>query len=186
LRTTRSTQPVEAPTQHASIGEGSSLEGATSNGDLWDFLPGEDSEQSLCTLREVDTDGMCNKWLYFFNNSKYIFQTLILYFSSTYTAGSKRKRGVTRMANIWNLQDDEQVVVEFNALGQPIGDQGGSFNNFFGTLVRDKNIVLIDYSDWRKVPKRHKEDAWNILQVMNFCFTLTFSLYFEIFVKLQQ
>jgi len=90
------------------------------------------------------------------------------------------------MADIWNLQDDEQVLVEFNELGQPIGDQGGWFNNFSGTLVKDKNIMPIDYPDWRKVPKRHKEDAWNILQVMNFCFTLTFSPCIVIFVKLQQ
>jgi hypothetical protein len=66
LRTTQSTRPVEVPTQHASIGEGPSLEGATSNGDLGDFLPSEDLEQSIYMHREVDTDGMCNKWLYFF------------------------------------------------------------------------------------------------------------------------
>jgi hypothetical protein len=66
LRTTRSTQPVEVPTQHASIGDGPSLEGTTSNGDLGDFLPNEDLEQSVCTHRELDIDGMCNKWLYFF------------------------------------------------------------------------------------------------------------------------
>lgn len=66
LRTTRSTLPVEAPTQHASTGEGPLLEGATSNDDLGDFLHSEDPEQSLGTPREVDTDGMCNKWLYFF------------------------------------------------------------------------------------------------------------------------
>jgi hypothetical protein len=49
------------------------------------------------------------------------------------------------MADIWNLRDDEQVVIEFNALVQPIGDQGGRFSNFAGTLVRDKNIMPIDY-----------------------------------------
>jgi hypothetical protein len=52
-----------------------------------------------------------------------------------------------------------------NDLGQPIGDQSGKFSNFAGTLVRDKNIMPIDYTNWKKVPNRHKEDAWNLIQV---------------------
>jgi hypothetical protein len=81
------------------------------------------------------------------------------------------------MVDIWNLQEDEQVILEFNALG-PIDDQGGSFSTFVGTLVKDKNIPPIDYMDWRKVPIRHKEDAWNVLRVMNLHLTLTSSIYF--------
>jgi hypothetical protein len=52
-----------------------------------------------------------------------------------------------------------------NDLGQPIGNQSGKFSNFASTLVRDKNIMPIDYTNWKKVPNRHKEDAWNLIQV---------------------
>ena len=66
LRTTRSVQPVEAPTQLDSIGDGPSLQGATSLGDLGDFIPNEDTEQTTHTLREVNTGGMCNIFVAFF------------------------------------------------------------------------------------------------------------------------
>jgi len=91
LRTTRSTQPIEAPTQHASIGEGPSLEGATNNGDLGDFSNGDLGVFSLAMIlsshstrlgRLTPTVCVTNGCI-FFNNSKYILQTLTLYFSST-------------------------------------------------------------------------------------------------------
>jgi hypothetical protein len=44
LRTTRSVQLVEAPTQLDSIGDGPSFQGAASLGDLGAFLPNEDPE----------------------------------------------------------------------------------------------------------------------------------------------
>ncbi|XP_059437319.1 uncharacterized protein LOC132170375 [Corylus avellana] len=134
LRTTRSVQPMEAPTQHDSIGDGPSLQGATSNDDLGAFLPYEDPEQTIPTPGEVDT------------------------------GGNKRRRGVTRMPGIWNLPEDEKVIIEFNGLGQPICDQGLKFSTFAGTLVKDKNIMPIDVVNWKKVPNRHKEDAWNLIQ----------------------
>ncbi|XP_059436644.1 uncharacterized protein LOC132169665 [Corylus avellana] len=127
LRTTRSVQPMEAPTQHDSIGDGPSLQGATSNDDLGVFLPNEDPEQTIPTPGE-------------------------------------RRRGVTRMPDIWNLSEDEKVIIEFNALGQPICDQGGRFSTFAGTLVKDKNIMSIDVANWKKVPNRHKADEWNLIQ----------------------
>jgi hypothetical protein len=67
LRTTRSVQPVEAPTQLESIGDGPSLQGATSLGDLGASLSNEDPEQTTHTPGEVNTDGMCNILLHFFN-----------------------------------------------------------------------------------------------------------------------
>jgi hypothetical protein len=90
------------------------------------------------------------------------------------------------MADIWNLPEDEKIILECNELGQPIGNEGGTFSLFGGTLVRDKNIMPIDYTDWRNVPHRHKDDAWSILQVLNFCFTLVSSIYFVTIVKLKQ
>ena len=69
------------------------------------------------------------------------------------------------MPEIWNLPEDEKVIIEFNGLGLPVGDQSGKFSTFTGTLVRDKNIMPIDYTNWKKVPNRHKEDAWNLIHV---------------------
>ena len=66
LRTTRSIQPAEAPTQLDSIGDGPSLQGAASLGDLGAFIPNEDTEQTTHILGEVNTDGMCNIFVAFF------------------------------------------------------------------------------------------------------------------------
>jgi hypothetical protein len=76
LRTTRSSQPVEAPTQPNSTGEGPSLQRDTSNDDLGVFSPSEDPAQTLSMPVEINTVGMCDTWLCFFNfldQSKYIF-----------------------------------------------------------------------------------------------------------------
>jgi hypothetical protein len=66
LRTTRYVQPVEAPTQLESIGDGPSLQGAASLGDLGASLSNEDPKQTTHTPGEVNTDGMCNILLHFF------------------------------------------------------------------------------------------------------------------------
>ncbi|GJT65286.1 transposase, Ptta/En/Spm [Tanacetum coccineum] len=50
----------------------------------------------------------------------------------------KRVRGPTKKKEIWNLASDEKVLVTFNELCQPIGDEGNELTNFLGTLVESE------------------------------------------------
>ncbi|PWA65519.1 hypothetical protein CTI12_AA337240 [Artemisia annua] len=76
----------------------------------------------------------------------------------------KRARGPTKKKEIWNLASDEQILVTFNELCQPIGDEGNELTNFLGTLVRMPQHIGINYPEWRKVPKEKKEDLWSIIK----------------------
>ncbi|GJY67958.1 retrovirus-related pol polyprotein from transposon TNT 1-94 [Tanacetum coccineum] len=76
----------------------------------------------------------------------------------------KRVRGPTKKKEIWNLASDEKVLVTFNELCQPIGDEGNELTNFLGTLVRMPQHIRIHYPKWRKVPKEKKDDLWSIVK----------------------
>nr|GEX45499.1 hypothetical protein [Tanacetum cinerariifolium] len=76
----------------------------------------------------------------------------------------KRVRGPTKKKEIWNLASDEKVLVTFNELCQPIGDEGNELTNCLGTLVRMPQHIGIHYPEWRKVPKEKKDDLWSIVK----------------------
>nr|GFA28924.1 hypothetical protein [Tanacetum cinerariifolium] len=54
-------------------------------------------------------------------------------------------QGPTKKKEIWNLASDEKVLVTFNELCQPIGDEGNELPNFLGTLVRMPQHIGIHY-----------------------------------------
>nr|GEX11902.1 transposase, Ptta/En/Spm [Tanacetum cinerariifolium] len=78
--------------------------------------------------------------------------------------GKKRVRSPTKKKEIWNLASDEKVLVTFNELCQPIGDEGNELTNFLGTLVRMPQHIRIHYPEWKKVPKEKKDDLWSIVK----------------------
>ncbi|GJR99085.1 ribonuclease H-like domain-containing protein [Tanacetum coccineum] len=69
---------------------------------------------------------------------------------SLHQGAKKRVRGPTKKKEIWNLASDEKVLVTFNELCQPIGDEGNELTNFLGTLVRMPQHIGIHYPEWRK------------------------------------
>ncbi|XP_076914119.1 uncharacterized protein LOC143572995 [Bidens hawaiensis] len=54
------------------------------------------------------------------------------------------------------------IVVTFNKLGMPVGDEGNELVQFLRRLVRIPDHVSIEYSDWRKVPIQNKKDILNL------------------------
>ncbi|XP_024016175.1 uncharacterized protein LOC112089662 isoform X7 [Eutrema salsugineum] len=64
---------------------------------------------------------------------------------------------------MWSMLN-RRVMVDFNRRGRPIKDSGGLFGSWLGSLSNDLNILPINYSDWRKVPKYRKEMAWKVIQ----------------------
>nr|GEY76820.1 hypothetical protein [Tanacetum cinerariifolium] len=73
-------------------------------------------------------------------------------------APKKKVRGLTKKKAIWNLKSHEKVVVTFNELAQPIGDEANEMTKFLGTLVRMSQHIGIEYREWRKVSEIKKED----------------------------
>nr|GFD40002.1 hypothetical protein [Tanacetum cinerariifolium] len=85
--------------------------------------------------------------------------------TSTSTRAPKKKvRGPTKKKAIWNSKSHEKVVVTFNELAQPIGDEANELTKFLGTLVRMSQHIGIQYEEWMKVLDVKKEDLWSIVK----------------------
>ncbi|KAH7843791.1 hypothetical protein Vadar_020772 [Vaccinium darrowii] len=79
-------------------------------------------------------------------------------------AGESKKRGISCLADVWNLPPTKRIVVEFNQVFVPVGKEGGLFNRFLGTIARKPHLCPISYRSWHEVPRHYKEDCWNIIQ----------------------
>ncbi|GJR61035.1 ribonuclease H-like domain-containing protein [Tanacetum coccineum] len=102
-------------------------------------------ERDLCTLKSYVNNKACPE-------------------GSIAEGAKKRVRGPTKKKEIWNLASNEKVLVTFNELCQPIGDEGNELTNFLRTLVRMPQHIGIHYPEWRKVPKEKKDDLWSIVK----------------------
>ncbi|KAI8557091.1 hypothetical protein RHMOL_Rhmol05G0307700 [Rhododendron molle] len=76
----------------------------------------------------------------------------------------RTKRGITRLSDIWNLPPGKKVVVDFNATCLPVGEEGGVFNRFIGTVARKPHLCPINCKSWYVVPNHYKEDCWSIIE----------------------
>ncbi|GKE34411.1 hypothetical protein Tco_1453733, partial [Tanacetum coccineum] len=88
----------------------------------------------------------------------------------------KKVRGRTRKQAIWDMVND-RIVVNSDETGQPVGNGGNKFTNFFGTLVNMPQYVSIKCRDWRKLSEDKEEDLWSIVESK---FTLGACLTWEI------
>ncbi|XP_073064104.1 uncharacterized protein [Primulina eburnea] len=75
----------------------------------------------------------------------------------------RKKRGKTIMNDVHSLAPGDRLVVTFNERGQPYGEMEPTLANFVGTIARNGNVLPLDFSDWRKMPKRCLDDAWERL-----------------------
>ncbi|XP_021972118.1 uncharacterized protein LOC110867357 [Helianthus annuus] len=62
------------------------------------------------------------------------------------------------------MNTTERIDVTFNDHGQPVGEEGKELVQYLGTLVRMADHVSIEYSDWRKVPMKNKEDMYSLVK----------------------
>ena len=69
------------------------------------------------------------------------------------------------MSEVWNLPPGKQIIVTFNQAFQPVGDEGGVFNRFLGTVARKPHLCPINCNNWHYVADHYKEDCWNIIEV---------------------
>uniref|UniRef100_A0A9I9EDG5 Uncharacterized protein n=1 Tax=Cucumis melo TaxID=3656 RepID=A0A9I9EDG5_CUCME len=79
------------------------------------------------------------------------------------TSTQKRKRGPTEMKEITHARSEGQkLVIEYNELGQAIGQNATKLKSFIGTTVRFH--VPITYSDWPTVPKEIKDKVSELIE----------------------
>ncbi|CAH9142205.1 unnamed protein product [Cuscuta epithymum] len=73
---------------------------------------------------------------------------------------AKKLQGYTRIAEIWDLNKEEQVIVDVNAHHIPIGDSAAKLTRFIGTMVRMFDFAPLNYTTWSQLPIRKKEEMW--------------------------
>ena len=69
------------------------------------------------------------------------------------------------MADIWDLEEDEKVVVKVKNDATPIGDESCCLTRFIGTMVHSPNLAPINYTSWHEMVNAKKEEMWNTLEV---------------------
>nr|GMC76399.1 putative transposase, Ptta/En/Spm, plant [Ipomoea batatas] len=80
------------------------------------------------------------------------------------TQSTKSTRGRTQMHKL-AMQRAQGVkkVVEFNDLGQPIGQIAAEMQSYIGVLAREK--VKVNYKTWKHVPEDIKEKIWEAVNL---------------------
>ncbi|KAL0537101.1 hypothetical protein IC582_026071 [Cucumis melo] len=75
----------------------------------------------------------------------------------------KRKRGPTEMKEITRVRSEgKKLVIQYNELGQAIGQNATKLKSFIGMTVRFH--VPITYSDWPMVPKEIKDKIFELIE----------------------
>lgn len=82
--------------------------------------------------------------------------------------GKQRTRGRTQMTNVWNLPQDERILLRFNNKSQPYGREARVLSSFIGVLVRNGQRLPLNYKTWRKVPAVYKKDIIELLKTKFF------------------
>ncbi|RLM73981.1 hypothetical protein C2845_PM15G04340 [Panicum miliaceum] len=74
----------------------------------------------------------------------------------------RRKRTV--LAHVWDLPEENRILVKCNQLWQPIGNEGGLLGQFLGTISRNDGYCPIHIKDWRKVKNDNAETILQCIQ----------------------
>ncbi|KAE8727245.1 Detected protein of unknown function [Hibiscus syriacus] len=74
----------------------------------------------------------------------------------------KRKgRGPTRCRFLDDLAEGEQIFVQINKLGQPVGPNAYKLSCFLGTIARNGHRAPLTFVHWRAMPDSYKVDMWD-------------------------
>ncbi|RWR75198.1 transposon protein, putative, CACTA, En/Spm sub-class, expressed [Cinnamomum micranthum f. kanehirae] len=84
--------------------------------------------------------------------------------SSNPISGKKRTRGSSRGIKLFNRRPDDKLIVQFNAEGQPIGDNARPFATLCGIIVRTPGNAPLQVTKWADVPEQSKEKMWKHIQ----------------------
>ena len=72
-----------------------------------------------------------------------------------------KRRGKTKLINVWNIPRGHRVVVNCNELNQPIREEAGVLAKFLGMVARNGSLCSLSFKDWRlligKKDRNHKQ-----------------------------
>ena len=77
-----------------------------------------------------------------------------------------RRRGPTRLANIWALDGSWKISLLLNDQGQLIGSDGKTFIRWLGTFCYNGLLCPLVPTGWPKVPEKYKQDCWMEIEVI--------------------
>ena len=89
--------------------------------------------------------------------------------SSSANKGKKKVRGPSRL-NVIAVGEKDRAELEFNELGQPIGNASVHLSTVVGILARE--YVPITYKSWDKVDIDTKDRLWEFITVNIYIFYL--------------
>uniref|UniRef100_A0A151UF60 Uncharacterized protein n=1 Tax=Cajanus cajan TaxID=3821 RepID=A0A151UF60_CAJCA len=78
--------------------------------------------------------------------------------------GKKRTRGYTHMLDVWDMPDEEFILVEVDALGNPMGWEGKTLLNAIGSLVRRHQCAPINFLSWKDMPESYITNMLDLIQ----------------------
>ncbi|PPS00858.1 hypothetical protein GOBAR_AA19803 [Gossypium barbadense] len=73
--------------------------------------------------------------------------------------GTRRGRGRTLLADLYNLNSVERVKVTRNSHGQPVGQEARLLAGYLGIIARNANMLPINYESWHNMPDSNKNQA---------------------------
>ncbi|XP_039015293.1 uncharacterized protein LOC120145536 [Hibiscus syriacus] len=76
----------------------------------------------------------------------------------------RRGRGPTRCRFLEDLAEGEQIFVQINKLGQPVGPNAYKLSCFLGTIARNGHKAPLTFIHWRAMPDSYKGDMWEYVQ----------------------
>ncbi|XP_019431597.1 PREDICTED: uncharacterized protein LOC109338745 [Lupinus angustifolius] len=68
------------------------------------------------------------------------------------------------MLDIWEMEEDQFVVVDLDKDGRPIGEEATTLTRFIGSVVRRYQYAPINYKSWKEMSKEHKDEMLEILE----------------------
>ena len=77
----------------------------------------------------------------------------------------KRRRGPTRMLDIWEM-DDDFIIVKLDNYGRTIGDEGTTFTRYLGSIVRRSQFAPINITSWKNMPSKNKKAMLKEIEVL--------------------
>ncbi|KAL5647978.1 hypothetical protein ACJX0J_042333, partial [Zea mays] len=60
-----------------------------------------------------------------------------------------KRRGKTKLLQVWNIPRGHRIAVHCNELDQPIGEEAGIMGKFLGMVAKNGNLCSLSYKDWR-------------------------------------
>ncbi|XP_038985606.1 uncharacterized protein LOC120111782 [Phoenix dactylifera] len=73
-------------------------------------------------------------------------------------------RGSSRARDVWQLREDEKIVVECNELGQPIKRAGSLLSSFLGSVARRGQLCPLNYHKWNDMLPSYKVELLKFVQ----------------------